>query len=159
MAYAALLSLTQTLEQILGSRPEEKQIKSLHEKLSFSLSFLDDSSPKNTESMTRMEARIRDAAYEAEDIIELHLSKEILSDGLQKVIKEIDSILVDVEKMIDMNDIDGSSKSSSNNKSAVVGFDNDSMQINIPLSGPPPEFKSTSIDGIENTLVIKSINV
>ncbi|CAA2963586.1 Hypothetical predicted protein [Olea europaea subsp. europaea] len=81
MAYAALLSLTQTLERILGSRPEEKQIKSLHEKLSFLLSFLDDSSPKNTESMTRLEARIRDATYEAEDIIELHMSKEILSDG------------------------------------------------------------------------------
>ncbi|CAA2963585.1 late blight resistance homolog R1A-10 [Olea europaea subsp. europaea] len=52
--------------------------------------------------------------------------------------------------MIGMNDIEGSSKSSSNNKSAVVGFDNDSMQINVPLGGPPPEFKSTSIDGIED---------
>ncbi|CAA2984956.1 Hypothetical predicted protein, partial [Olea europaea subsp. europaea] len=77
--------LLKTLEQILGSRPEEKHIKSLHEKLSFLPSFLDDSSPKITESMTHLEARTRDTIYEAEDLIELHMSKEILSDGLQKV--------------------------------------------------------------------------
>ncbi|CAA3010775.1 late blight resistance homolog R1A-10 [Olea europaea subsp. europaea] len=189
MAYAALLSLTQTLEQILGSRPEEKQIKSLHEKLSFLLSFLDGSSPKNTESMTRLEARIRDATYEAEDIIDLHMSKQILSEsacqgviscfweiiaalkimmpvfhnsekyeGLQKVIKKIDSILEDVEKMIGMKDIECSSKSSSSNKSAVVGSDNDSMQIKEPLSGPPPEFKSTSIVEIEDIEVVGKTN-
>ncbi|CAA2984952.1 CAS1 domain-containing protein 1 [Olea europaea subsp. europaea] len=102
--------------------------------------------------MTHLEARIRDATYEAEDIIELHMSKKILSDeaeditelrmskqilsesacqgviscfwaiiaalkimmpvfhnsekheGLQKVIKDIDSILEDVEKMIGTKD-------------------------------------------------------
>ncbi|XP_022896598.1 disease resistance protein RPP13-like [Olea europaea var. sylvestris] len=164
MAYAALLSLTQTLEQILGSGDEirifhdEKQIKSFHENLCFLLSFLEDSSPGNTKSMTCLEARIRDATYEAEDIIELHMSKEIHSDGLQKVIKEIDSVLVDVEKMMGMKDIEGSSKSSSSNKSTVVGFDNDSMQITDPLSGPPPESKSTSVVGIEDTEEVLNAN-
>ncbi|XP_022896624.1 putative late blight resistance protein homolog R1A-10 isoform X2 [Olea europaea var. sylvestris] len=215
MAYAALLSLAQTLEQILGSRVEirifhdENQIKSFHENLCFLLSFLEDSSPRNTESMTCLEARIRDATYEAENIIELHMSKETLSESatyeteditefhmskqilsesacqgviscfweiiaaleimlpmfhnsekyesLQKVIKEIDSILVDV-KMADMNDIEGSSKSSSSNKSAVVGFDNDLMQITDPLCGPPPEFKSTSVVGIEDTEEVVNAN-
>lgn len=61
------------LKQIMGSRPKEKQIESLHEKLSFFLSFLEDFSHKNTESTWCLEARIRDATYEAEDIIELHV--------------------------------------------------------------------------------------
>ncbi|CAA2966337.1 late blight resistance homolog R1A-10 [Olea europaea subsp. europaea] len=81
MAYAALLSLTQTLEQILGSRSEEKQIKSLHEKLSFLLLFLEDFSHKSTETIASLEVRIRDATYEAEDIIELHMSKQILLES------------------------------------------------------------------------------
>ncbi|XP_022865474.1 putative disease resistance RPP13-like protein 3, partial [Olea europaea var. sylvestris] len=192
MAYAALLSLTQTLEQILAFGDEirifydEKQIKSLHEKLSFLLSFLDDSSPRNTESMTCLEARIRDATYKAEDIIELHMLIEILSEmqhmkrgvigcfgkivvmpvfhnseiyeGLRKVIKKIDSILVDVEKMMGMKNIEGSSNIDSSNKSTVVGFDNDSMQIKDPLSGPPPKFKSTSVVGIEDTEEVVNAN-
>ncbi|CAA2963588.1 late blight resistance homolog R1A-10 isoform X1 [Olea europaea subsp. europaea] len=174
MAYAALLSLTQTLEQILGSRNEirifhdEKQIRSFHENLCFLLSFLEDSSLRNTESMTCLEARIRDATYEAEDIIELHMSNsacqgviscfwEIISalqimmpvfhnserrlefkqhnfkekhEGLQKIIKEIESISEEAEKMKAMNDIEGSS---------ADGL----MQINDPLSG---------IEGIEDVL-------
>ncbi|CAA3027204.1 late blight resistance homolog R1A-10 isoform X1 [Olea europaea subsp. europaea] len=108
------------------------------------------------------------ATYEAVDVIDLHMSEEILFkdlvelhmskqiplfhnsekyEGLQKAIKEIDSNLVDAKKM---NDIEGLLKSSSSNKSAVVGFDNDLMQISDPLSGLPPEFKSTSIVGIED---------
>ncbi|KAL2553106.1 NBS-LRR class resistance protein Fy8-Ry8 [Forsythia ovata] len=83
MAYAALLSLTQTLEQILHSHDqsrilhEEKQIKSLYEKLSFLLSFLEDSTHKYSETFTSLEGRIRDATYKAEDIIESNMSKRI----------------------------------------------------------------------------------
>ncbi|CAA2985725.1 late blight resistance homolog R1A-10 isoform X1 [Olea europaea subsp. europaea] len=179
MAYAALLSLTQTLEQILGSRNEirifhdEKQIRSFHENLCFLLSFLEDFSPRNTESIKCLEARIRDATYEAEDITELHMSNPILSDsacqgvitcfweiisalqimmpvfrnserrmefkkhnfkeiydGLQKIIKEIDSISEEVEKMKAMKDIEG--------------FSADGLtRINDPLSG---------IEGIEEVV-------
>ncbi|KAL2553189.1 disease resistance protein RPP13-like [Forsythia ovata] len=81
MAYAALLSLTQTLEQILHSHDqsrilhEEKQITSLYEKLSFLLSFLEDSTHKYSETITSLEGRIRDATYKAEDIIESNMSK------------------------------------------------------------------------------------
>ncbi|KAL2552726.1 NBS-LRR class resistance protein Fy8-Ry8 [Forsythia ovata] len=141
MAYAALLSLTQTLEQILHSHDqsrilhEEKQITSLYEKLSFLLSFLEDSTHKYSETITSLEGRIRDATYKAEDIIELNMSKaashgvistwfwkkislpaflqckrsmdnlEQKYEGLQKVIEELDSISKDVEKMNDIEDL------------------------------------------------------
>ncbi|KAL2553183.1 putative late blight resistance protein-like protein R1A-6 [Forsythia ovata] len=88
MAYSALLSLTQTLEQIMNSHHDqsrvlrtEKQIETLYEKLSFLLSFLEDSSQKNTEAITCLEGRIIDVTYKAEDIIELHMSKQILSES------------------------------------------------------------------------------
>ncbi|KAL2553194.1 putative disease resistance RPP13-like protein 3 [Forsythia ovata] len=138
MAYAALLSLTQTLEQILHSHDqsriihEEKQITSLYEKLSFLLSFLEDSTHNYSETITSLEGRIRDATYKAEDIIESNMSKpashgvistwfwkkisppaflqckrsmdnlEQKYEGLQKVIEELDSISKDVEKMNDI---------------------------------------------------------
>ncbi|KAL2553125.1 putative late blight resistance protein-like protein R1A-6 [Forsythia ovata] len=189
MAYAALLSLTQTLEQILHSHDqsriihEEKQITSLYEKLSFLLSFLEDSTHKYSETITSLEGRIRDATYKAEDIIESNMSERIREasseaeeiiesnmskpachgvisnwfgeknsppaflqckrsmdnleqkyEGLQKVIEELDSISKDVEKMNDIEDLqpsmpDGSSKSRSSNSSTMVEFDDDLTQI------------------------------
>ncbi|KAL2532775.1 NBS-LRR class resistance protein Fy8-Ry8 [Abeliophyllum distichum] len=83
MAYAALLSLTQTLEQILHSHDEsrilheEKQITSVYEKLSFILSFLEDSTNKYSEKITSLEERIRDVTYKAENIIESSMSERI----------------------------------------------------------------------------------
>ncbi|KAL2532801.1 Disease resistance protein RPP13 [Abeliophyllum distichum] len=69
--------------------------------------------------------------------------------NLQKVIENIDSISEEVEKMKDMDDIEGSSKSSSSNKMAMVGSNDDLMQIKDPLTGPPSKLKSISIVGIE----------
>ncbi|KAL2553113.1 Disease resistance protein (CC-NBS-LRR class) family [Forsythia ovata] len=236
MAYAALLSLTQTLEQILHSHDqsrildEEKQITSLYEKLSFLLSFLEGSTHKYSETIASLEGRIRDATYEAEDIIESNMSKpashgvistwfwkkispsaflqskrsmdnlEQKYEGLQKVIEELDSISKDVEKMNDIEDLqpsmpDGSSKSrssnnstivesisvvemegieevvkmgrndledlqqrnslsatsskfASTNKSAMVGFDDDSLQIKERLIGQSTMLKIISIVGM-----------
>ncbi|KAL2514189.1 Disease resistance protein (CC-NBS-LRR class) family [Forsythia ovata] len=97
MAYAALLSLTQTLEQILHSHDqsqilhEEKQITSLYEKLSFLLSFLEDSTHKYSETITSLEGRIRNATYKAEDIIESNMSKRI-RDATYKAEDIIESI-------------------------------------------------------------------
>ncbi|CAA2984955.1 Hypothetical predicted protein [Olea europaea subsp. europaea] len=59
--------------------------------------------------------------------------------------------------MMDMKDIEASSKSTSSTKSTVVEFDNDSMQITDPLYGAPPEFKITSVVGIEDEEVVKTI--
>ncbi|KAL2514804.1 putative late blight resistance protein-like protein R1A-10 [Forsythia ovata] len=91
MAYDSLLSLTQTLEQILHSDDKcqvlhetEKQIgRSLLEKVRFLLSFLEDHSHKNSETIRCLEGKIRVAAYEAEDIIEsqIDISDQIVSDS------------------------------------------------------------------------------
>ncbi|KAK4433094.1 putative late blight resistance proteinR1A-10 [Sesamum alatum] len=81
MAYAALVSLTQTLSQILkhhqyGIFLDEKQrLKSLHKHVEFLQAFLEDF-PEKTKDL---EGRIRDAANHAEDIIEYLLFEEIRS--------------------------------------------------------------------------------
>ncbi|KAL2509393.1 putative disease resistance protein [Forsythia ovata] len=138
MAYASLLSLTQTLEQILHHpddqchvlHQQEEQIgRSLLEKVRFFLSFLEDHSQKNSETIRSLEGRIRVAAYEAEDIIEsqIDISDQIVSDSrnhcercvefrrynlakkygnLQKVIQELDSISEQVVNMKDRNDVE-----------------------------------------------------
>ncbi|KAL2515509.1 Disease resistance protein RPP8 [Forsythia ovata] len=138
MAYASLLSLTQTLEQILHHPDDQCQVlhqqeeqigRSLLEKVRFFLSFLEDHSQKNIETIRCLEGRIRVAAYEAEDIIEsqIDISDQIVSDSrnhcercvefrchnlakkyenLQKVIQELDSISEQVVNMKDRNDVE-----------------------------------------------------
>ncbi|KAL2524683.1 putative disease resistance RPP8-like protein 4 [Abeliophyllum distichum] len=138
MAYASLLLLTQTLEQILHDRDDQCQVlhqheeqigRSLLEKVRFFLSFLEEHSQKNIETIRCLEGRIRVAAYEAEDIIEsqIDISDQILSDSrnhcercvefkrynlakkcenLQKVIQELDSISEQVVNMKDRNDVE-----------------------------------------------------
>lgn len=79
MAYAAILSLKLNLEKILlhpdrYPMPYERQfIKSLNEKLGFLQQFLEQvASHKSVGTIARLERRIRDAAYEAEDVVALH---------------------------------------------------------------------------------------
>ncbi|KAL2492381.1 NBS-LRR class resistance protein Fy8-Ry8 [Abeliophyllum distichum] len=139
MAYASLLSLTQTLQHILD--PDDHSLvlhqtgrqiaRYLHDKFSFLLSFLEDSSHKNSETITRLEERNRDAAYEAEVIIEScilnqilsvsgshedrtesHMSNQIISEweqkheGLLMLIEElIHSVSDEVMKMKDRNNL------------------------------------------------------
>ncbi|KAL2515467.1 putative disease resistance RPP8-like protein 4 [Forsythia ovata] len=147
MAYASLLSLNQTLDQILHPYDQTEQqhiiMRSLHEKVSFLLSFLDVSSPQNSDKLRGLEGRIRDAAYEAEDIIEYHMSNQILSESgshedrteshmtsnqivsewyqkfgrLQKIIQEIHSISDEVVKMRERNEIQVLQPSNSSSKS------------------------------------------
>ncbi|KAL2453253.1 putative disease resistance RPP13-like protein 3 [Abeliophyllum distichum] len=190
MAYASLLSLTQTLEQILHHPDDQCQVlhqqeeqigRSLLEKVRFLLSFLEDHSQKNSETIRCLEGRIRVAAYEAEDIIEsrIDMSDQIVSDSrthcdrcvefrchnlakkyenLQKVIQELDSISEQVVNMKDRNDVEilpprnpfpaGSSKFGSSNKSNMVGFDDDLMQIKDLLTGSPSKLQIISIVGM-----------
>ncbi|KAL2543869.1 putative disease resistance RPP8-like protein 4 [Forsythia ovata] len=134
MAYASLLSLNQTLDQILHPNDQTEQphiiMGSLHEKVSFLLSFLDVSSPQNSDKLRGLEGRIRDAAYDAEDIIESSMSNQIVSESgsheyrteshmsnqivlewdqkferLQKIIQEFNSISDEVVKMRERNEI------------------------------------------------------
>ncbi|XP_073145115.1 putative late blight resistance protein homolog R1A-3 [Henckelia pumila] len=83
MAYAALNSLAMTLEQYLQNpdpysniHVEKRLLESLLGKIEFLLVFLKDSSDKSNERIACLEKRIRDAAYEAEDIIDLQLTNQ-----------------------------------------------------------------------------------
>ncbi|KAL2515575.1 putative late blight resistance protein-like protein R1A-4 [Forsythia ovata] len=133
MAYASVLSLNQTLDKILHPHDQTEQqhiMRSLHEQVSFLLSFLDVSSPQNSDILSSLEGRIRDAAYEAEDIIESSMSNQIVSESgsheyrtesqvpnqilsewdqkferLQKIIQELNSISDEVVKMRERNEI------------------------------------------------------
>ncbi|KAK4414159.1 putative late blight resistance proteinR1A-10 [Sesamum alatum] len=88
MAYAALVSLAQTLDQILNhhrccSIPlicEDQLFESLREKLSFLQAFLEDYAQIGGEAVEGLEGRIRAVAYRAEDIIESHVSDQISSE-------------------------------------------------------------------------------
>ncbi|KAK4414154.1 hypothetical protein Salat_2828200 [Sesamum alatum] len=86
MAYAALVSLTQTLDQILNyhqycSIPlicEQPLFESLREKLRFLQAFLEDYAQIGGETLVEeLEGRMRDLAHRAQDIIESHVSDQI----------------------------------------------------------------------------------
>ncbi|KAL0425283.1 UNVERIFIED_CONTAM: putative late blight resistance proteinR1A-10 [Sesamum radiatum] len=88
MAYAALVSLSQTLEQMMHYRKfcyippsEEQLLEPLREKLSFLQTFLEDHLRIGGETVEGLEGRIRDSAYRVEDIIESHVSDQISSQG------------------------------------------------------------------------------
>ncbi|KAL0431052.1 UNVERIFIED_CONTAM: hypothetical protein Sradi_0731200 [Sesamum radiatum] len=123
MAYN-LESLVQILEQFLHPAdhhqplwvldPNKKpQIESLLEKARFLKDFSKNSSSAVTSvyGESSLESRIRDAAHDAEDILESHLVDQILScsegesfifspPGLEKVIGELDSAKEEVKAII-----------------------------------------------------------
>ncbi|KAL0402604.1 UNVERIFIED_CONTAM: hypothetical protein Slati_4290300 [Sesamum latifolium] len=83
MAYAALVSVAETLSQTLKHHQygvfldEKRRLQSLHEHMKFLRAFLEDFPDKAID----LEGRIRDAATEAEDIIEYQLFEEIRSSS------------------------------------------------------------------------------
>ncbi|KAL0464123.1 UNVERIFIED_CONTAM: putative disease resistance protein RXW24L [Sesamum latifolium] len=103
MAYAALVSLAQTLDQITNHHEycsiplicEEQLFESLQEKLSFLQAFLEDYSQNGGETVEGLEGRIRDVAYRAEDIIESHVSDHISpQDDRKKGLKQLISAIL-----------------------------------------------------------------
>lgn len=84
MAYAALVSLSQTTDLILKnakyplSDDEKLNITSIHEYVNFLLPFLEGCGNRLS---SRKGRRIRDVANEAEDIIELFMWKQIRTKG------------------------------------------------------------------------------
>ncbi|KAL0384871.1 UNVERIFIED_CONTAM: putative late blight resistance proteinR1A-10 [Sesamum radiatum] len=169
MAYN-LESLVQILEQILHIHhlqplwvldPNKKsQIESLIEKAR----FLEDLFSENSSSAVistagygkqSLESRIRDAAHDAEDILESHLSDKILScwkggsfifspPDLGKVIGELDS--AKEEMMTIMNSSRtadssspavSSSRQDPNPKNIIVGVGEDLIQLKDRLTGQP----------------------
>ncbi|KAL0429591.1 UNVERIFIED_CONTAM: putative late blight resistance proteinR1A-10 [Sesamum radiatum] len=104
MAYAALVSLSQTLAQIMQHHRyrcihlvEEQQLESFQEKLSFLQAFLEDYSHIGGETVEELEGRMRDVAYRAQDIVESHCSDRISSQddryGVKKGLKQLISTI------------------------------------------------------------------
>ncbi|KAI3455516.1 hypothetical protein Pfo_012179 [Paulownia fortunei] len=83
MAYSALVSAVQVLEQTTYQDQfhnlfsVKQQIKTLHDKFCFFQAFLEDGSPKGQEVMDCLEKRMREVAYQAQDIIEFHVPNQV----------------------------------------------------------------------------------
>ncbi|KAI3463676.1 hypothetical protein Pfo_020339 [Paulownia fortunei] len=81
--YAALVSLTHILDQILHPPPRHQiiiireQTESLREKVSFLIYLLENYSTRGSKKIEDLETRIADAAYAAEDVIESNVMKQI----------------------------------------------------------------------------------
>ncbi|KAL2464550.1 Disease resistance RPP8-like protein 3 [Forsythia ovata] len=179
MAYAALLSLKHLLEHTQDHDyqylilDEKQQIESLLQKLRFLQDFLDHSPQKSSETIDCLESQIRDAAYEAEDIIESHITNRVHEESaskrgdiftpfchkLEEVIEEIDSIKKRVEKIKDENDVqdlqartelspDSLKQPASRGKSSMVGLDDDIMKIKEWLTGVLSNLETLSVVGM-----------
>ncbi|KZV52161.1 hypothetical protein F511_07116 [Dorcoceras hygrometricum] len=83
MAYAALVSLKHTVEQVLlqphhCSTPFEKQrIEDFHSKLEYLLDFLENSPLRDDERTANFERKVADSAYQAQDFFDIHLTSQL----------------------------------------------------------------------------------
>ncbi|KAK4395624.1 putative late blight resistance proteinR1A-10 [Sesamum angolense] len=107
MAYAAVISLGQILEQILNldeylsmSLLEEQKVKDLRGNIAFIQIFLEEYSQNGGEAVHSLEIRIRDAAHKAEDIIESRISNQFVSEptspGAWRLLKQMISALTNM---------------------------------------------------------------
>ncbi|KAL2515517.1 Disease resistance RPP8-like protein 3 [Forsythia ovata] len=162
MAYASLLLLTQTLEQIVHDPDDQCQV--LHqqeEQIGRSLleKIVSDSEDIIESQIDISDQDVSDSRNHCERCVDFrrhNLAKKY--ENLQKVIQELDSISEQVVNMKDRNDVEnlpprspfpaGSSKFGSSNNNDMVGFDDDLMQIKDRLTGPPSKLKILSIVGM-----------
>ncbi|KAI3463675.1 hypothetical protein Pfo_020338 [Paulownia fortunei] len=163
-AYAALVSLTHILDQILHPPPAlqiivvREQIESLREQVSFLIDFLENHPSRRNKEIEDLEARIADAAFAAEDIIESNVMNQIrekyeisrekistlLCQGVQKVIKKFHAIEKELVKIKDKKGIEdlqpensttaSSSRLLPSGTNTMVGFDQHLTQIMSALS-------------------------
>ncbi|KAL0335860.1 UNVERIFIED_CONTAM: putative late blight resistance proteinR1A-10 [Sesamum radiatum] len=82
MAYAALVSLLQTIEEL--PRPVQQISVYLHGKVSYLLGVLEDSLQTSSPSIRPLEGQIRDASFEAQDIIDSHILSQALSKSADR---------------------------------------------------------------------------
>ncbi|KAI3470795.1 hypothetical protein Pfo_027458 [Paulownia fortunei] len=163
MAYAAVVSLVQTLERILDGHEiiyNKEQIERLLVKVSFLQDFLEDFSQSSSKEVKDLERQIRDAVYAAEDIIDSYISNQLLSmceccmdrdytifsQQLQEVTEKIDSANCKVRELRDVGSKNlelkhslsaGSFRLASGGKNTMVGFVEELVQIKDRLTGPP----------------------
>ncbi|KAK4438524.1 putative disease resistance protein [Sesamum alatum] len=180
MAYAALTSLMKNLDQIIHLnqyriRHDKQQMQYLHEEIRLLRAFLEDhSSPNSSEGVKRLEERARDAAHAAADIIDSHVSKQLLSKAtsnedkryelfcrdLQNVIEEIDAIhgeMIKIQESYSISNLQSrgsldlpaeSSRTVCSVENDVVGHDDELMQIKEQLTGLPSKLEISSIVGM-----------
>ncbi|KAG8388236.1 hypothetical protein BUALT_Bualt02G0104800 [Buddleja alternifolia] len=167
--YSALVSLVQLLEEI--SRYDHDRyrnfllrnkqiIKALHEKFSLLLMSLEDYSSKGDEATDCLERRIRDASYQAQDIIESQILNVIHSKDespsilyLQKVKGEVDSIMEEVMRIKESHKTENFqlnyySEESGSSASGMVGFDEHLITIKAQLCGESTKLRIIPIVGM-----------
>ncbi|KAL0290450.1 UNVERIFIED_CONTAM: putative late blight resistance proteinR1B-8 [Sesamum calycinum] len=167
MAYN-LESLVQILHQILHpdhhhplyvlDSDKKEQIENLLQKARFLKDFSESSSSAVTSTVhgkQSLESRIRDAAYDAEDVLESHLVDQILScsgggsfifspPDLEKVIEQLDTTKEEMMTIMDNNQkadtsspAVSSSRQDPNPKNIMVGVGEDLIQLKDRLIGQP----------------------
>ncbi|XP_051116843.1 late blight resistance protein R1-A-like [Andrographis paniculata] len=179
--YAALVSLVHLLDDIIlrDRYPnfylcKQPIVKTLHEKFSFLEALLQDYSSNGDEANVNVEARIRDVAYRAQDVIETGISNQVDANGrdlkfstsqrlamddLLKVYEDVDSIVKDVITMKESpgnEDLQGKNysaptgtlKSTSTGVNTMVGFDEDLLKIKDQLCGHSSELQVIPIVGM-----------
>ncbi|XP_022845057.1 putative late blight resistance protein homolog R1B-14 isoform X1 [Olea europaea var. sylvestris] len=187
MAFAALIYLTNTIEQNLIHHliPDKQQIGTLLQEATFLQNFLEDSLQKDNEKVERLESQIRDVAYRATDIVESHLVDGLLSkseslqlvesfvtfnEALEKVMEEIHSIKQEVMKVEDeirIRDLRPrtslgavSSKPTLSGASTMVGLNDQFEEIRTRLITGSSKLQILSIlgmGGIGKTTLAKNI--
>ncbi|KAL8557555.1 hypothetical protein ACS0TY_004847 [Phlomoides rotata] len=153
MAYASLVSLQQTAHLVLDdhnkysiSVGEREQITSIREYVIFLIPFLEN----YPEKANRLEGKIRDLAYEAEDLIEyfmwnqfqmdwsVGLSRVEFEGRLNRVREQIGSITGDMtdDRLCNLPAAISSSRVAASGKNAVViGLDEDLLAMKDRLCG------------------------
>ncbi|KAL3848632.1 hypothetical protein ACJIZ3_010514 [Penstemon smallii] len=172
MAYA-LQSLIHILEQdsdrLIDNNP---QIESLLEKTRSLIDLLEKSSPLSRNDIKSLESPIRDAAHEAEDVIESHIRDQILSGqtqlpaaDLKDVIKTFDSIKEEMSKIVaddHKNKIQADPEPPAttdvsstppvvavpSSKNRVIGFDKDLSLLTDRLIGQRPTLEIIPLIGM-----------
>ncbi|KAH6773384.1 hypothetical protein C2S51_011788 [Perilla frutescens var. frutescens] len=177
-AYAALVSLTQIINQIQHHHPhppiplEKEQIESLTEKISFFQEFLECHTFHigYSKEADGLENRIADSVYAAEDIIESQIMDQILAgsttqgrkristvefyQALNKVMEDMDLIKKDLiqirEKMGVQNKLHKSSTraASTGQNSITVGLDDVVYQMMDKLAGGKLDLQIIPIHGM-----------
>ncbi|KAL0357377.1 UNVERIFIED_CONTAM: putative late blight resistance proteinR1B-16 [Sesamum calycinum] len=176
MAYN-LESLVQILHQILHpdhhhplyvlDSDKKEQIENLLQKARFLKDFSENSSSAVTSTVhgkQSLESRIRDAAYDAEDVLESHLVGQIRAcrggesfifspPDLEKVIGELDSAKEEMMTIMDYNQkadtsspAVSSSRQDPNPKNIIVGVGEDLIQLKDQLVGQPSKALQSNID-------------
>lgn len=116
MAYAALVSLQQSLDQTLSNAGHHsvahdlrKQSQSLLPKIEYLLKFLEDSSHKADEKTSSLVTRIREASYRAQYLVDLYsydakmaIIRQVPKPkniDLRNIVREIDDIESDIREL------------------------------------------------------------